>query len=940
MLLASLPLLGAQAPWRESSFTDFADGTFSDHGANAYVSAAGRIQTINRWDFNGDGFVDILCANTHPLVEMLDMSIYWGNGKDYSIERHSYVPADGPMWVAAGDLNRDGRVDLAVANYSNGTWTSMDSAIYWGGNQPRGPGPEGQWHAFPFFGKTMLPSENAQGVTIADLNRDGFPEVIFAFSSGFWEYNKGATAQLRSRIYWNRAGVFAPKDVTELDVSGATDVEAADLDGDGWVDLAFSVGEGPTSRILYGAPEGFTKGRQVDLPTAGANAVRLADVNNDGKTDVLFANKDGSASWAYLNSGGRFDAGSRIEFETHFAKDVVVADFNRDGFADVFFSNHMLALPGEERFGNRMTPSYLYFGGPEGFRPERRQSIQTIGAWGAAVADLNNDGWVDLLVCNSQEHYSFEVPSFVYWNGPQGFDVTRRTPLYEHGAQGNAIADFNHDGHLDILITSMMGRSRADYDDVYLYLGNKQGQYSVDRRIVLPSREPYEQAMADLNDDGAVDVVVMNQGETGRIENEAWIYWNKANQLDPWRMTGLPAYAGVGVEVSDLDRDGYLDVIVANGQNFAVKPDARSAGPSSASVQPGSFIYWGSAAGYVTTKRTALNVSKSRSPSIADVNGDGHLDLVFAGPGASIFFGDGTRRYGDERRQFIKGTLGQANHQTEIADLNRDGFLDVIFAGAQVMVYYGGEGAKYDASHRVVLDVDAKTITVADVNGDGWLDLVCPLYKDKGQRSLDSSILLGSADGFNLSRRILLPTDGATGSLVSDFNADGFNDVFFFCHRQDGSPEEVGRYGDHRTNSRLYWGSAEGFARDRYLGIPTVGVHYDMGVDLGTIDNRTFSWEYVSSAHEAGKSRATSLNWEARTPGNTAVRFQLRFAPTRDELANAVWQGPDGPKTYFTKSGSDLRGLSQQSWIQYRLFLDTANGAASPTVSAVQVNFE
>ena len=115
--------------WIESGFEAFADGTFSDGGANTYVSASGRLQVVNRWDVNGDGFIDLLCPNSHPLLEMLDMSIYWGNGRDFSIRRHSYVPADGPMWVAPGDLDLDGSIDLVVANYSNGTWTSMDSAI-------------------------------------------------------------------------------------------------------------------------------------------------------------------------------------------------------------------------------------------------------------------------------------------------------------------------------------------------------------------------------------------------------------------------------------------------------------------------------------------------------------------------------------------------------------------------------------------------------------------------------------------------------------------------------------------------------------------------------------------------------------------------------------------------------------------------------------------
>ena len=121
------------------------------------------------------------------------------------------------------------------------------------------------------------------------------------------------------------------------------------------------------------------------------------------------------------------------------------------------------------------------------------------------------------MVCNNQEHYSYEVPSFIYWNGPEGFQETKRTCLYEHGAEGNAVADFNNDGFLDIAITSMMGNERGGYDPSYLYLGKDDGSLDVDHKIDLPGREAYEQAFADLNDDGQVDILIINRGETNRL---------------------------------------------------------------------------------------------------------------------------------------------------------------------------------------------------------------------------------------------------------------------------------------------------------------------------------------------------------------------------------------------------------------------------------------
>ncbi len=927
----------SQTIWRESTFEDFIDGTFDDAGANMYVSRAGRIQTINRWDVNGDGHIDILCVNSHPLVEMLDMSIYWGDGKDFSIKNHSYIPADGPMWVAADDLNNDGEMDLVVANYSNGTWTEMESFVYYGGLKDRNYQKQlGEWAFFPFKERITLPSSNAQKPAIGDFNNDGYKDIVFAFSGGFWEYRDKNKQDLSpSRIYWGSENGFDREQFTHIMTRGATDVATADLNNDGWLDLVFANGEGEESFIYYGSASGFSESSLTKLVTHKAHAVKIGDVDNDGWLDVVFANEAGDVSYAYLNRAGQFASDRRIEFETHTAKDVVIRDFNNDGYNDVFFTNHQHSLTGDPNRANRLIDSYLYFGSADGFKKENRQSIQTIGAWGANAADLNDDGWIDLLVCNFQEHYSYEVPSFIYWNGPDGFQLTRRTCLYEHGAQGNAIADFDGDGHLDILITSMMGNSRGDYDPNYLYFGNKAGLYSVDHRIELPGREAYEQAFADLDDDGQVDVLIVNRGEVTRLANEVWIYWNQKNTFDPWRMTGLTSFGGIGVQVADLDRDGYLDIIVSNSDSRQKLPDGKP--------QPGSFIYWGDANGWTVTERTELPIVDTRAMAICDINGDAYLDLVCGQQrdwgDASIFLGDGTRNFSDVRRIRIEGSNGTAN--PGVADLNKDGLLDIAFAhDKNVLVYYQQKDGTFPKARSQTIPAQAKTMTIADVNGDDWLDLVCPFYKGKSHRSGYSTILLGGEKGYDLNHSIKLPTDGGTGSIVSDFNRDGFQDVFFFCHRADGSFDEIGSFGDHHTNSFLYWGGATGFDEHNRLEIPSVGAHYDVGVDLGHIRDRKFVFEYVSSAYECQGKKPTRLRWQGETPHRSSIKFQLRVANSKSALARAKWLGANGAGSYFSEWDQAIASIPNGKWIQYKAIFDTENGAYSPILEMVEIEFE
>ncbi|MDZ7377219.1 MAG: VCBS repeat-containing protein, partial [candidate division KSB1 bacterium] len=819
----------------------------------------------------------------------------------------------------------------------NGTWTEMESFVYYGGLKDRNYRKRpGEWAFFPFKECITLPSANAQKPATGDFNNDGYKDIVLAFSGGFWEYRDKNKKDLSpSRIYWGSQNGFDRERFTHIWTKGATDVVTADLNGDGWLDLAFSNGEGDESFIYYGSASGFSESALTKLPTRNAHAVEIGDVNNDGWLDVVFANEAGYVSYAYLNQAGKLTPDHRIEFETHTAKDLVIRDFNNDGYNDVFFTNHEHSLTGDPNRANRLIDSYVYFGSANGFSNDHRQSLQTIGAWGANAADLNYDGWIDLLVCNFQEHYSYEVPSFIYWNGPDGFQLTRRTCLYEHGAQGNAIADFDGDGHLDILITSMMGNSRGDYDPNYLYFGNEQGLYSFENRIELPGREAYEQAFADLDDDGQVDILIVNRGETTRLANEVWIYWNQENRFHPWRITGLPAYGGIGAEVADLDRDGYLDIIISNSDSKQKSPDGKPI--------PGSFIYWGDSGGWSVTERTELPIVETRAIAVCDINNDGHLDLVCGQQqnwgDASIFLGDGTRKFGDARRIRIEGSNGTGT--PGVADLNKDGLLDIAFAhDKNVLVYYQQKDGTFPKAKSQTIPVQAKTMTIADVNGDGWLDLVCPLYKEKGNRSGYSTILLGNERGYHLNQSIKLPTDGGTGSIVSDFNRDGFQDVFFFCHRADGSFDEIGKFGDHHTNSFLYWGSATGFDANNRLKIPSIGAHYDVGVDLGHIRDRSFVFEYVSSAFECQGKKPIRLKWEGETPHRSSIKFQLRVANSKSALAKAKWLGEEGIGTYFTERDQTVKSISAGKWIQYKAFFDTENGAYSPILETVEIEFE
>ena len=116
--------------WTTSTFLDLVDGSFSDGGANTYVTASGEVVLINRRDINRDGNIDVVLPNDHDPNEKEDLLIYWG-GDAFTSRQHMKLPTEGGSDGVVSDLNLDGFSDLIVANNFNGTKTNLDSYIYW-----------------------------------------------------------------------------------------------------------------------------------------------------------------------------------------------------------------------------------------------------------------------------------------------------------------------------------------------------------------------------------------------------------------------------------------------------------------------------------------------------------------------------------------------------------------------------------------------------------------------------------------------------------------------------------------------------------------------------------------------------------------------------------------------------------------------------------------
>jgi hypothetical protein len=299
-----------------------------------------------------------------------------------------------PPWIAhlnAVDLDRDGRTDLLFCE-------AQDNEVRW--LRQTAPG---------VFEERLLAGGMKAPVHVeaADMDGDGDLEVLVGSMSVVFPHNDriGTVFILENDGRQN----FTPHVVLE-NTSRVTDVRAADLNGDGRMDLAlaqFGYDQGEVSWLERTGPWEFR--RHVLLELSGAINVGIADFNGDHRPDVVaLLSQQWEEVHYFQNAGeGRF-AASRIwgsTNEDYGSSGLIVSDLNRDGRPDVVFTNG-------DGFGPAATPGPRPWHGVQwlentatgGFRHHRIGNLP--GAYSPQAVDLDGDGATDVVA----------VAAYADWN--------------------------------------------------------------------------------------------------------------------------------------------------------------------------------------------------------------------------------------------------------------------------------------------------------------------------------------------------------------------------------------------------------------------------------------------------------------------------------------------------------------------------------------------
>jgi hypothetical protein len=479
------------------------DGTFQ--AAVFYQVSDARLDSVVMEDFNGDGIPDVATVGNDGVWLFLGKGGGVFSPGVLTPTRYGFMPSLIAGRLAAADFNGDGHLDLAVNFNSLDFGTPSGFALLLGNGDGTFQTP---------VNHVVLPATAENYIQVADLNRDGHPDIVLS--------PIGVSASYVNVLLNNGKAQFsAPIQVT---MNAAVEVAIGDLNGDGIPDIVNSLGT-----VVFGKGNG-----QFGAPVSYAvencqfsTDVTLAPLFKEGVLDIVAAQQQ--AVSVLLNEGSRgiFEDGEWISVPGA-GSCAAAADYNRDGKPDLAVptSNGILIMLGTG------TASAPYTTGV---------TIPLSGPGCPIAGDLNGDGIPDILVGAN----SLGGVGAYLGNGDGTFTLASITAA---GPGMLVLGDFNHDGKLDF----------ADSTN-QLALGNGDGTFQAPSNIISnpPALGFNWIAAGDVNNDGWTDLVL--------TPADYFDYFTVLlnNQRGGFTESTIEDQdATIGVVLADLNLDGNLDAVI------------------------------------------------------------------------------------------------------------------------------------------------------------------------------------------------------------------------------------------------------------------------------------------------------------------------------------------------------------------------------------------
>ena len=539
-------------------------------------------------------------------------------------------------------------------------------------------------------------------------------------------------------------------------------IAVADFNGDGHLDLAATNNGSSEVAVLFGRGGMERFGPPHSYPTAvGPEKIVAGDFNGDGKPDLItthigFGMPDGRFSVLLNDGSGHFGAPNIINLPFN-PYQPVAGDLNNDGKLDIVVGLS-ISPP-----GGRI--AVLLGDGAGGFSHAANSPFITSSAnvSEVVIGDFNEDGKRDLALPGSTGGVDLMLG-----DGTGAFAPAVNIPTTFGHVLSLTMADFNGDGHLDLVSDSQM------------LLGNGTGNFSAPININLPGH--LNAAIAgDVNNDGHIDLIGGGvSGLTVMLENGAGNFTLGKSYTSGTTIYGAgSSFAALG----DFNEDGKMDIAAVQQGGISIL-DGDGTGA------------FNDALSYKTS------ISNPRYLVTADFNNDGKQDFAALSRdnlgniqgASSVEVGLGDANGGFTKKPLTRFQAGTLLSSIATADFNKDGKFDLAvtqpFNGKVSILLNDGTGG-FPANGSTAPSYSTNpygfqpsTIRAGDFNNDGNPDLIAIT-----PNSNNFVVLLGNGTG-SFTVTAGSPLQGSSSVFddlaIADFNADGKSDLAIIRHSVNG----------------------------------------------------------------------------------------------------------------------------------------------------------
>ena len=677
---------------------------------------------------------------------------------------------------------------------------------------------------------------------IADWDNDGDKDIFTAHKGKFY-FNDGVGNFSLSYSLPHREGVRA---------------DAADLNGDGYLDIMLSGGNNAHVYILFNLGNGnFNFVEPSEIEERDWAVFDLGDVDGDGDVDIYYSGIRVNRTWngLYLNNGNGVFTEVPINITPTSSGDAIFGDIDNDNDLDLVISGvDSLFIPHTEVYTND---------GSGGFT--LKSTLRSSISGDMKFADVDGDGDLDLFVSGSGYH------SDLYLN--DGAGNFTQGPAFPHGADvALEVGDFNGDGSPDLI---MSGQSTCCTYFTKFYVNDGSGNFTEVTMPMVPDVTQGDIKLSDVNGDGALDLVI-----TGKLSNEfpkyMQLFINDGHGLflpviisyfEPWRvssaafgdldndgdkdllimgdhgqpwLTDSQIYLNNGnaqftrmtddswliplgygkVSIKDFDGDGDNDILMSGG----------TYNQSIGRISKHTYFYRQDVSGNFAVD-TGVGLIDKTYHFIFDMDGDGDID-IFQYDGADTLqkmINDGTAHFVSQPGTEFGSCPKRIYFQADLdGDSDKDLLMTIFEIGGDVTRLYLNDGMGNFIAAPLTFPSVVRTAAAGDIEGDGDIDFMAVidyslnLYINQGGGNFDVRTVSNTSNLMHTLHLIDLDLDGDLDILLSENS--GLDKTIAFENNGSGYFSRVSQSGLPNIYATII--AIENLDNDLYPDLYVIGTNY------------------------------------------------------------------------------------------------------------------